>query len=153
VTPPDHDRLMALSAQLFEVHDWLREQLADLRAGLGDGTWSGDLRTHCVTFCSVLRRHHTDEDDQLFPALAGEHPALADVLATLRRDHDQVAEMLDAIDALLRRPGPRPEIAAELEGLSAVLESHLMYEERKLTAVLGSVRGPLDLTAVLPAGS
>jgi iron-sulfur cluster repair protein YtfE (RIC family) len=134
---PDHTHL----GQLYEVHDWLREQLSMLRQGLG----TASFLAQCRTFCSVLSAHHSDEDDNLFPALAAEHPALADVLATLRRDHEQVAEILRAIDALTRQ-GPPPDVAGELETLAAVLESHLTYEERQLAGL----QARINLTHVLP---
>lgn len=159
---PPYDRVAAVGVQLVEVHRWLREQVAALRRGLGGATEAGvrpgpDLVAHCLSFCSVLSAHHADEDTVLFPVLAGEHPELRTVLAELRRDHEQVAELIRAVRALVddRDPGPSATAGAavELDGLAALLESHFGYEERKLAAALDARRpgsGSIDLTRVLP---
>ncbi len=121
------DRLTAFGNQLIDSHIRLRELLADLR----DGTYAGMvLRTHCLMFCSVLTAHHSAEDDAGFPVLARHYPDLAPVLSELSRDHRQIAEVLDRLkDA----PAPGP---GELDTLAALLETHLVYEEKKLVTAL-----------------
>lgn len=67
------------------------------------------------------------------------------MLAELTRDHHIVAETLRAIEDLLggltAEPGPDEarRVRAELDGLAAVLESHFVYEEKRLVAVLNSL--------------
>ena len=100
-------RAVALGQHLLEVHGWLREQLDAIRTDAaafaeGGGIRATDLRTHCLTFCSILERHHTGEDQQLFPFLAGQHPELGPVIEELMRDHGQVAEILVQITELVR---------------------------------------------------
>ena len=143
-------RAVALGQHLIEVHGWLREQLDAIRTGAaaladGGGIRATDLRTHCLTFCSILERHHTGEDQQVFPFLAGQHPELGPVIEELMRDHRQVAEILDQITELVRELGARPDAAevarmrTELDGLAALLENHLNYEERKLVPILDAL--------------
>jgi hemerythrin-like domain-containing protein len=143
-------RAVALGQHLIEVHQWLRDRLHRIRtdaAALADdrGRWTTDLRMYCLTFCSVLEEHHTGEDRQLFPFLAGRHPELGPVLEELVRDHVQVAEILDQITGLIREMGAQPDPAevarmrTELDGLAALLENHLNYEEKKLVPILDAL--------------
>ncbi|MEV0273285.1 hemerythrin domain-containing protein [Hamadaea sp. NPDC050747] len=115
----DRNRLLALSHQLADIHDRLRDQLADL----------DDLPTHCLAFCEALTRHHTAEETGAFPQLEEESPELGPVLDELRRDHELIVESLRKLAA-----GPT---ALERATLAALLETHFTYEERKLAAALG----------------
>ncbi|GIH17688.1 hemerythrin domain-containing protein [Rugosimonospora africana] len=183
---PD-SRLAAMGIQLIEIHLWLREELARLRANVdayltgdppapdappagdppGDGPPDDDppddgepgpprpglpaLAAHCVAFCSVLRRHHTGEDSGAFAVLADRFPHLRPVLGELERDHRIVADILRRIEDLIgssgadRTGGAGPadarRVRAELDGLTALLESHFTYEEKRLVAALNSVDG------------
>jgi hypothetical protein len=129
------DRLTAFGNQLVDSHIRLREMLAGLR----DGTYSGtDLRTHCLTFCSVLAKHHSAEDDGGFPVLARHYPELAPVLEELKHDHRLVAEALERLKELSTMDGI--EVQRELDTLAALLETHLTYEERKLVDALNRLR-------------
>jgi hemerythrin-like domain-containing protein len=143
-------RAVALGQHLIEVHGWLREQLDAIRTDAaafaeGGGMRATDLRTHCLTFCSILERHHTGEDEQLFPFLARQHPELGPVIGELMRDHGQVAEILNQITELARALGAQPDAAdvarmrTEMDGLAALLENHLNYEERKLVPILDAL--------------
>ena len=128
------DRLTAFGNQLVDSHIRLRELLAELR----DGTYAGvDLATHCLTFCTVLTAHHSAEDDEGFPVLARHFPELREVLAELSHDHRQVAEVLDRLKAVRTMDVETAE--RELDTLAALLETHLVYEEKKLVAVLNQL--------------
>jgi hemerythrin-like domain-containing protein len=142
-------RAVALGQHLIEVHGWLRAQLDAIRAGAAafgeGGIRATDLRTHCLTFCSILEHHHTGEDQQLFPFLARRHAELGPVVEELMRDHGQVATMLDQITELVRGMNGQPDPAevarmrTELDGLAALLENHLNYEEKKLVPILDAL--------------
>jgi iron-sulfur cluster repair protein YtfE (RIC family) len=143
-------RAVALGRHLIEVHGWLREQLDSIRIdatalGQGGGIRATDLRMHCLTFCSILEHHHTGEDRQLFAFLAGQHPELGAVIEELMRDHRQVAEILDRITELVRELNAQPDpaevarVRTELDGLAALLENHLNYEEKKLVPILDAL--------------
>jgi len=143
-------RAVALGQHLIEVHRWLRDQLDAIRTdavayGERGGLRATDLRTHCLTFCSILEQHHTGEDQQLFAFLAGRYPELGPVMDELMRDHRQVAQILDQITELVEGMGAQPDpgelarMRTELDSLAALLENHLNYEERKLVPVLDAL--------------
>ncbi|MEH0845778.1 hemerythrin domain-containing protein [Micromonospora sp. CPCC 205711] len=136
---PPQDRLTAFGNQLIEIHLWLREELAALRANLGSP--GRDLRAHCLTFCAALTRHHTGEDGGAFRVLAAQAPELRPVLDELTADHEMVATILRRVEDLAAGPTDSDGVRAELDGLSALLESHFVYEEKKLVAALNALRG------------
>ncbi|SDZ01010.1 Hemerythrin HHE cation binding domain-containing protein [Saccharopolyspora shandongensis] len=146
-------RLTAFGNQLIEVHVWLREQLEDLRDDVDDyfdgkGLPSRDLRAHCLSFCSALTRHHTGEDRGAFPVIADEHPELRKVISELKTDHNRIDWILGNLEKLLGNlpetpdPATAANVRAELEGLSAIMETHFIYEEKKLISVLNSMNVP-----------
>ncbi|MFI9747690.1 hemerythrin domain-containing protein [Streptomyces sp. NPDC052494] len=154
------DRLAAFGNQLVDVHIWLREELVRLREDVdsflsGDGDRPKDLRAHCLAFCTALTRHHTAEDQGVFPVLAAAHPALRPVLDELARDHEQVEEILLRLQSLLDElpadmenvtapdPAEVRRVKGELEGLIALVESHFTYEEKKLVSALNELGTPL----------
>jgi hypothetical protein len=129
-----NDRLTAFGNQLVDSHIRLRELLVELR----DGTYAGvDLTTHCLTFCTVLTAHHSAEDDEGFPVLARHFPELRDVLTELSHDHRQVAEVLDRLKTVRTMDVETAE--RELDTLAALLETHLVYEEKKLVTALNQL--------------
>jgi Hemerythrin HHE cation binding domain len=86
------ERLTAFGNELIEIHVWLREELARLRADVGSyldgrGERPRDLKVHCLSFCSALTRHHAGEDVGAFPLLAKASPELRPVIAQLEDDH------------------------------------------------------------------
>ncbi|MFB9200543.1 hemerythrin domain-containing protein [Nonomuraea spiralis] len=98
------------------------------------------MRTHCLTFCSALTTHHTGEDDTAFPVLAAEFPDLRPVLEELRRDHVQVAALMRSLETLLSDDSPPDrDVRTELDTLSALLESHFTYEEKRIATALDSL--------------
>jgi hypothetical protein len=147
----------ALSEQLVQVHRGLRERLASLRRDLADGTGHpaggtaipDDLLGHCLGFCAAIHAHHTGEDERLLPQLRAAMPELAPVIDNLMEDHALVSGILRRIRELLA-PGhglmaPRQDSAEpgmlvrELDGLTAILESHFGYEERRLSQALDAL--------------
>ncbi|MEU5216728.1 hemerythrin domain-containing protein [Streptomyces sp. NPDC020807] len=158
-SPQPADRLAAFGNQLVDVHLWLREELSRLREDV-DAFLSGgadrprNLRAHCLAFCTALTRHHTAEDQGVFPVLAETYPSLRPVLAELARDHEQVEEILRRLQELLdalpgTEAGTEPDpaevrrVRGELDGLVALVESHFTYEEKKLVTALNELGTPL----------
>ncbi|MFI9503933.1 hemerythrin domain-containing protein [Nocardia sp. NPDC052566] len=136
-------RARALGRELVEIHQWLRTELRRVRAELnryptGELVRPTQLRSHCTAFCQALTRHHVSEDTTTFPALAAQFPELAPVLAELRDDHRLVADILRRLEQLLTSVNPDNAGAAlrELDGLTAILESHFQWEERRLVQAL-----------------
>lgn len=93
--------------------------------------------------------HHAGEDGQLLPTLRAAAPELAPVIDRLTEDHQVVAGILRRIRELLA-PGhdsARPDaLVRELDGLTAILESHFGYEERRIASALDTL-GPRAWTA------
>lgn len=146
-------RLSAFGHQLIEVHIWLREQLDELRDGVdvyfaGQGLPPRDLRAHCLSFCSALTRHHTGEEAEAFPTIAEEFPELRAVISELRTDHNRIEWILGNLQKLLGSLPAKPDpaaaarVRAELEGLSAIMETHFGYEEKKIVSALNSMGVP-----------
>jgi iron-sulfur cluster repair protein YtfE (RIC family) len=144
--------MVALSGQLIQVHQSLRERLASVRQQVtddadhpaADATISGDLLSHCLSFCTAIHIHHMGEDNQLLPALRAAAPELAPVIGNLIQDHRLVAGILQRIRELLdpgRPPAEPGTLTRELDGLTAILESHFSYEERRIARALDTM-GP-----------
>jgi iron-sulfur cluster repair protein YtfE (RIC family) len=153
-------RLTAFGNQLIEIHLWLREELARLREDVdsylaGSSERPRALQAHCLTFCSALSRHHIGEDDAAFPVLAAQFPELRPAIRELQHDHHLVAGILRNLEGLLgglvAGPGPAEaqRVRSELDGLAALLESHFVYEEKKLVAALNSLNAQAGTTADL----
>jgi hemerythrin-like domain-containing protein len=137
------DRVKRMGDWLVEVHDWLRVELAKLRQQVDDGLTpelgAADLRTHCLSFCTALKRHHTGEDMGVFPMLAKQFPALAPALAKLGEDHQVVAQLQEEIQRLVTEEGDPVKLREELERLTGELEAHFAYEERTVVTALNAI--------------
>lgn len=138
----DDQRSAAFSAQLRQAHQALRDQLRVLRAELGGGPAApAELRLHCLAFCSTLTTHHQGEDEGLFGALLSARPDLAPAVAKLTEDHAAMAAILRQVRELADRARETPAaglpaLQRELDGLTAITESHFRYEERAIGAAL-----------------
>ncbi|MER8105275.1 hemerythrin domain-containing protein [Kitasatospora sp. NPDC094016] len=143
----DGDRVVALSLQLSRAHQELRRRIGRIRAGIGQRRPDGDtLRTHCLAFCAALTAHHQGEDEGMFAHLLREHPQLAGTIAKLVEDHEMIARILNRVrelaDHAAESAGPPGEgleaVGRELDGLTAIMESHFAYEERTISKALDS---------------
>ncbi|GAA2720773.1 hemerythrin domain-containing protein [Actinocorallia aurantiaca] len=144
-----HGRLTAFGNQLIEVHLWLRRELDDLRENvetqLAEGARPRELRAHCLTFCSALDRHHTGEDGGAFPRLAEEFPELRPVLEELQRDHRLIEDSLRRLEELLDGLDEHTDpvaVRGELDSLAALMETHFVYEEKRIVAALNTLDVP-----------
>nr|WP_209311284.1 hemerythrin domain-containing protein [Streptomyces spiramenti] len=139
------------------VHGRLREALLVVEESLDDhrpGTTSGvrDLLLYCRGFCGALSGHHRAEDTTLFPELSARHPELRETLTKLAQDHSMIEYLLTGFERAARDSASAAELSRHLAGVSAVMETHFRYEERRLLGVLsaleldadpGEVFGPL----------
>ena len=126
-------RAAAIGDELVRIHDGLRRQLAEVRAGARGGTV--ELREHCLAFCGALHGHHTNEDSA-FPRIENRFPELAPVLDRLRQEHVVVAGHIRALRELLEAGG---DIGADLDRLTQELETHFAYEEDLLVPALNKL--------------
>lgn len=139
--PAVPSRLAALGDELVRIHDALREDLR--RLGTGGSRPGRPLAVHCLAFCATLTRHHTGEEAGAFPALAARFPDLQPLLDTMAEDHRLIAGIvfrIEEIAAQLPDAGSAPLIA-ELDGLSAIMESHFSFEERRIRHALDALEG------------
>jgi hemerythrin-like domain-containing protein len=137
-------RTRAFGRELVRVHQWLRDELARIHDQLDNNDSDLDLvplQAHCVAFCAAITRHHTSEDGVAFPALAVEVPEIAAVLEELSQDHRLVADIVRRLTKLLTTITPETvdEVRREVDGLSAILESHFRWEEKTLVAALDTL--------------
>lgn len=143
MTESDKARLIAWGDELRAVHQRLRDALRVTRETLGSGTRDDatrrDLLLYCHGFCTALTGHHRGEDRELFPAIAAEHPELAETLRRLEDDHAMIATLLDGLRDATERGDPPERLGAHLEGIAAIMESHFQYEERRLLTVLDAM--------------
>ncbi|WP_441249479.1 hemerythrin domain-containing protein [Kitasatospora sp. McL0602] len=153
-------RLTTFGHELTEIHQWLREELAQLRADVdayldGRAARPRELKAHCLSFCTALTRHHTGEDAGAFPLLGDLHPELRPVIAKLEEDHQLVSSIVRGLEQLLDGitdtpdPAEAKRVRGELDGLSAILESHFTFEERRITAALDALPTEAGTTETL----
>jgi hemerythrin-like domain-containing protein len=154
-------RAWSLGAELVAVHQWLRAELARIRDDLdshsGQSPAHGPLQVRCIDFCQALTNHHTSEDNTAFSVLADAFPELANVLDQLRQDHQLVAGVLRQLSEILATltPDNSEQARREIDGLTAILESHFQWEERRLVAALdelNSTRTAAELFGTTAAG-
>jgi alkanesulfonate monooxygenase SsuD/methylene tetrahydromethanopterin reductase-like flavin-dependent oxidoreductase (luciferase family) len=144
------------SADLIQVHDMLRDELATVRdlivqvqkgaidAGrarselnqmtMRQNNWT--MGTYCQSYCRVVTAHHGLEDSAVFPHLRAREQALGPVLDRLQQEHVIIHGVLDAVDqalvSFIGHPDDFRELQEAVDLLTDTLLSHLAYEEREL---------------------
>ena len=158
---PTAPREQAAGRHLIDVHDALRAELAQLRdlveqvaAGTSDAAavrsfinrmtirqnnWT--LGTFCETYCRTVTNHHTLEDRSVFPHLRRSDAGLGPVIDRLEEEHEQIADLLERVDARWSRSSPPRRTASTasaraMDLLTDALLSHFSYEERELVEPL-----------------
>lgn len=141
----DKHRLIAWNHELIAAHRRLRDALRVTRESLAEGSAAlhRDLLLYCHGFCAALSGHHVSEDRGLFPELSERHPELRSAIRKLEQDHSMIAYLLTRFDHAVRSSASGTDLRRQLEGVSAIMESHFRYEERALLGVLET----LDLDA------
>jgi deazaflavin-dependent oxidoreductase (nitroreductase family) len=141
-SPGDH--LVAIHGAFRRELDLIRREIAGSGPVLG-----AQLRVNCLTVCQGLHFHHGVEDAHVFPAVAQDHPELAEPLARLRDEHEVVARLLEQLKAAVMdvgagagRGADRGAVRREVERLAAELEAHLDHEESYLVPVLNEISVP-----------
>ncbi|GAA1675486.1 nitroreductase/quinone reductase family protein [Kribbella yunnanensis] len=122
---------------LIRIHTVFRQELALIRKEVATSGTAGigaQLRVNCLTLCQGLHHHHTGESGGIFPALLEQHPELADEIAVLQSEHDQLAVHLEELEQLLTTP--QPDLLPEIDRIVALLTAHLDREEAALLSYL-----------------
>jgi soluble P-type ATPase/hemerythrin-like domain-containing protein len=130
----EHAVLMPCVAQLREAADALAS--GDRRGGLGAAQ-----QVHGFLVDELLP-HEWAEDRTLYPVL-GRSLGETEALATLSREHVEIAYLVRRLGRLLDASGGRPEdanvpeLCGVLYGLAAVLRLHFAQEDERYDAVSG----------------
>ncbi|MFK4083769.1 nitroreductase/quinone reductase family protein [Kribbella sp. NPDC020789] len=127
----------SLADLLIRIHTAFRRELALIRGEVATSGTAGvgaQLRVNCLTLCRGLHHHHTGESNGIFPALLQQHPELADEVAVLQAEHDQLAVHLAELEKLLSTP--QPDLLPEVDRIVALLTAHLDREEAALLSYL-----------------
>ncbi|MDA0637217.1 nitroreductase/quinone reductase family protein [Nonomuraea sp. MCN248] len=123
------------------IHDAMRRELAIVRqeVAASGGTLGAQLRVNCLAVCQGLSHHHRMEDAHLFPRVGEQYPELADVMARLRREHEEIARLLEKLQRLLGAGhADRATVSEEVDRLTAQVEAHLDHEEENLIPLLNA---------------
>ena len=154
------ERGKAVGRHLAEVHDHLRQELAQIRdlleqvmqgsvtagrarAVLNEMTIRQNIWTlgaYCAAYCSMITQHHGLEDRAVFPHLRRADPGLVPVIDRLEQEHVIIHEVVEDVDrALVRlvgKPDDFTELTEAVDALTVTLQSHLAYEEQQITEPL-----------------
>jgi hemerythrin-like domain-containing protein len=82
-----------------------------------------------------LHRHHTAEDEIIWPAVLVDHPDLAELSSTMEAEHHRLDWAIERLGAALDTwlasgdPADRGTVRRAAHDLSVVLEPHLRHEE------------------------
>ena len=88
----------------ISAHCELIEQIvATLQNGSGEFDTRAAGRKVITYFSSSGRRHHEDEEQDLFPLLIRQSLKLADLVNSLKQEHNRLEELWQAIEPELRR--------------------------------------------------
>ena len=114
------------------------------------------LSANVLFMSSALPLHVRDEEDSLWPRLAGYSPALDATMAQMRAQHFAHQVRLDALTSALEAVRQRPnepvlhrELAAAASTLETDFEDHLGLEEAELFPFLEEALGPEAHEAVI----
>ena len=100
---------------------------------------------HAVWLMEMLHRHHTTEDERLFPVMRANKPDVGPLIDTMLAEHGAIASAVTTLEEAGRRaqaaePGAAHALGEAVAGLRRVLDPHLEHEERSLSPlVAGSV--------------
>jgi iron-sulfur cluster repair protein YtfE (RIC family) len=116
-----------------------------------------DAAAQCLRyFTEALPLHVRDEEDSLWPRLAGYSPALDATMAQMRAQHFAHQVRLDALTSALEAVRQRPnepvlhrELAAAASTLETDFEDHLGLEEAELFPFLEEAMGPAAHEAII----
>lgn len=116
-----------------------------------------DAAAQCLRyFTEALPLHVRDEEDSLWPRLAGHSPTLDATMAQMRAQHFAHQVRLDALTSALEAVRQRPnepvlhrELAAAASTLETDFEDHLALEESELFPLLDEALSPEAHEAII----
>jgi alkanesulfonate monooxygenase SsuD/methylene tetrahydromethanopterin reductase-like flavin-dependent oxidoreductase (luciferase family)/iron-sulfur cluster repair protein YtfE (RIC family) len=146
----------AVGRHLVDVHDGLRQELAEIRELVQDvrrgrvsaaaarsainqttlrqNDWT--LGAYCASYCRIVTEHHSGEDQAIFPHLRRADDGLVPVIDRLQEEHNVIHDVLDAVDRALvgfvDEPDDFSGLQQAIDILTDALLSHLSYEEQQI---------------------
>ena len=130
------------------VHSALRRDLTRTRIALTEDQSLTDerrnaLADHLVWMMTFLNRHHTSEDEGLYPMVLRKNPAARDLLEDMDADHQRVHPAMERVAEVARTlhtpSATAPaDLLAVIEELEAVLYPHLRREEEEAMPVVAA---------------
>lgn len=131
------------------VHSALRRDLSRTSEAASGNPAPGDdqrraIGEHLEWMMDFLHRHHSGEDEGLWPLVRQQDPAAAALLDEMDADHVRIAPQLESVAAAGKRYGSddsvqvRDELLAALVSLRVVLDPHLLREEEEAMPVVSS---------------
>jgi iron-sulfur cluster repair protein YtfE (RIC family) len=129
------------------VHSALRRDLTRTSDAVSGDPAPGDdqrraIAGHLVWMMSFLHRHHSGEDDGLWPLVRQRDPMASAVLDEMDADHTRIAPQLESVAAAGKRygsdssPQARESLLTAIVSLRAVLDPHLHREEEEAMPVV-----------------
>ncbi|MCW2795686.1 hemerythrin domain-containing protein [Nocardioides sp.] len=130
-------------AALRQALDELSQAVVDVEhadvliQGLTTADLAWQLRSGCQWYCSALEGHHGIEDTRMLPVMEREFPQLRPHIKKLRRQHEDVLDLLQAVVRASRSMSvDRPETILTVRDLvtelADALQEHLDLEEDTL---------------------
>ncbi len=128
---------------MLAAHDAFRRDLTRLArtasaVNLSDPARHQSIAAGWDTFKRQLHMHHTAEDELIWPVLRPRlaHSAAAlSVLAAMEAEHERIDPLLAAVDSALARDHDR--LADVIDALTSSLTGHLGHEERDGLPLIG----------------
>ena len=140
-TQPADTRMMRI------VHNALRRDIAHAQSALTrwpypEPSQRAAIVKHLLWMMQFLRRHHSAEDDGLYPLVRQRVPEAAHVLDAVDADHHALIPEIDKLAHSARRyaqdPSARTELVTALNELAAVMLPHLQREETDMMPVVSA---------------
>lgn len=138
-----HAPLRSDVAALRRALDELSRAVVDVRRadaliqGLTVADLAWQLRSGCQWYCSALEGHHAVEDARMLPVMEREFPELRPRIMKLRRQHEDVLDLLQAVVRASRSmtvdlPDTIATVRDLVTQLADTLREHLDLEEQTL---------------------
>ncbi len=112
------------------------------------------LGQHVVWLMDFLHRHHTSEDEGLWPAVLAKNPEAGPLLDSLEADHRRIAPAAQALRVAAERlaatddDGARADLVAALDALAEVLVPHLDREVADAMPVVSATLADCEWRAI-----
>lgn len=130
------------------VHSALRRDLERTRIVLSDPALVTDDRrraigAHLVWLMHTLHRHHTGEDEHVWPEIRRREPSAGPLLDEMDTDHRRIAELIREIEQVAVSFGAGAvQVSEVLDALARLEEAvlpHLAREEQEVMPVVAQV--------------